>query len=816
MSELTVTRRTFLKAAAVTGAGVTLLGAVSLPRGKAAGESEPATYEWVPNICTMCVNTCGIKVKVKKTAQMTRAIKIDGNPDQPYNRGKLCARGQAGLRRVYDPERITTPLIRVEGSKRGEWSFRRATWEEAYQYIGMKMQQEQIMSWEIAAAGGWVSCAFYRPYLLGFAFALATMNVIIKKNLYDHCFVTDHTNLPHLTVVSDQGAMPAIEPGGPMELPRAYYVYDKPSASIKAVPALIGHNGVDVEGNPIEPALEIPAGLTWNGQPVRTWWQLLRQKVAPYTPEWASRITDVPAETIERIATEFGSTRPALMEPGWHDTRYGSTVQFRKVTTLIQGLVGGIDKPGGWVFIGGAREIMKGFVEGLQRGEMPKSPLFMPGLFSPAAALQMRFNNADYWQHKHPAVNQAWNEQEWQAGRDGIAFSLYTDAGYKEAVDGSLQYRGQPYNLKAFVFSQTNLVRNFFGSDDWKSMLQSDNVKLVVAIEIGQSDSLPYADVILPDTAYLEKYDPVFEVGMSTDLGYTTRRPAIPPPGQVRHTLDIFNEMATGFGVDFLGAVAQVYLWDAAALKAKAQEYLGQGRTVVEAIQAYQVEQLAHHIHQSSDEMMETLRTRGVLEVEHRDDLMEKYGMPWKLPLSTPSGRMEFFSMFMAGLVRNTKYTPHRDPFFAWVPPEWKEGMAPEDSLQADDEFFFTYGKLPTQSHAATMNNDLLTALSERHAGRYYGVWIHPARAGRLGIATGDRITITNQQSGQQAGGTAFVTELIRPDTIFIASSFGGENPNMRHAYGKGTPLSALVARRYEPVVGGFRASEMTVRVAKA
>jgi anaerobic selenocysteine-containing dehydrogenase len=190
---------------------------------------------------------------------------------------------------------------------------------------------------------------------------------------------------------------------------------------------------------------------------------------------------------------------------------------------------------------------------------MPKSPLQLPGLFSPKAALDMRFNNPAAWSHGRPSVNQAWNESEWKSGRPGVGFNLYTDVGYEEAITGKLQYNGQPYPIRAMFLSQTNLVRNFMG---WKELLSHPNMKLVVAIEIGPSDTLPYADVILPDTAYLEKYDPFFEVGMSHDVGYTTRIPSIPAPGETKHTIDIFAEMAMGFNVDLLKQLAGIFVWD--------------------------------------------------------------------------------------------------------------------------------------------------------------------------------------------------------------------------------------------------------------
>jgi molybdopterin-containing oxidoreductase family iron-sulfur binding subunit len=58
--------------------------------------------------CTGCSLSCGILIKTREG----RPIKIDGNPDHPVNQGKICAKGQANILNLYDPERLSTPLRR--------------------------------------------------------------------------------------------------------------------------------------------------------------------------------------------------------------------------------------------------------------------------------------------------------------------------------------------------------------------------------------------------------------------------------------------------------------------------------------------------------------------------------------------------------------------------------------------------------------------------------------------------------------------------------------------------------------------------------
>ena len=61
-----------------------------------------------PSICQLCPARCGIIGFLEGE----RLVKIGGNSKHPNNLGKLCSRGLAGLNMVYDPERITSPMMR--------------------------------------------------------------------------------------------------------------------------------------------------------------------------------------------------------------------------------------------------------------------------------------------------------------------------------------------------------------------------------------------------------------------------------------------------------------------------------------------------------------------------------------------------------------------------------------------------------------------------------------------------------------------------------------------------------------------------------
>ena len=77
---------------------------------------------------------CGCEIFVKD-GKVTR---VEGDPNHPFNQGRLCAKGLALPQYMYHPDRVTHPLKRV--GERGEGKWKQITWDEAYDTIEKKMK----------------------------------------------------------------------------------------------------------------------------------------------------------------------------------------------------------------------------------------------------------------------------------------------------------------------------------------------------------------------------------------------------------------------------------------------------------------------------------------------------------------------------------------------------------------------------------------------------------------------------------------------------------------------------------------------------
>ncbi|HXH64029.1 MAG TPA: twin-arginine translocation signal domain-containing protein, partial [Mariprofundaceae bacterium] len=129
MSRNSWSRRTFLKAMGLGGAGSALLlsgcgdtdiiNEVDLEVRKEKVEPnvdpqdfvQPGVDLYYASTCRMCPAGCNLHARIREA----RVLKLEGNPGSPVNHGRLCPMGQAGLHAHYNPDRLTKPMIRKNG-----------------------------------------------------------------------------------------------------------------------------------------------------------------------------------------------------------------------------------------------------------------------------------------------------------------------------------------------------------------------------------------------------------------------------------------------------------------------------------------------------------------------------------------------------------------------------------------------------------------------------------------------------------------------------------------------------------------------------
>ena len=131
-SKQKISRRDFFKASGLVAAGA-ISGPALLGGLKKAHAAVPnPNWDSKFSACDMCFNKCGLIARVEDGV----VKKLDPNPKFLKSRGMLCARGNAGIDQVYDPDRLKHPLLRK--GERGEGKWQRIPWDEAIDIAAQK------------------------------------------------------------------------------------------------------------------------------------------------------------------------------------------------------------------------------------------------------------------------------------------------------------------------------------------------------------------------------------------------------------------------------------------------------------------------------------------------------------------------------------------------------------------------------------------------------------------------------------------------------------------------------------------------------
>ncbi len=373
MSEKPVSRRRFLRGSAAA------LGALTVAKPSLAGVTRGLRrlgarlpwYRQTPtttyNYCDMCPWRCGVVVK----SVGGRVVKIDGNPKDPKSRGMLCARGQAGVSFLYDPDRLKQPMIRT--GARGEGKFRNATWKEALDYSAERLLKiKDQYGPEGVAFLGHTSGDFwfidYLPQAWGSPNAAKPSTSLCTSPREEAALLTFGRAIGnHEPVDWDQAQCLVLIGTHIGEDARNTMMQDLANARARGAKLIVvdpRYSSAAMKADywlPIRPGTDTALLLAWMNVLIAEdlidrafidQWTVgfdeLAAHVAALTPEWAAPITDLPVDLIRASARTFGRARPqSVIVPGRHGVWYGNDTQRLRAVYIANALVGAYGRPGG-------------------------------------------------------------------------------------------------------------------------------------------------------------------------------------------------------------------------------------------------------------------------------------------------------------------------------------------------------------------------------------------------------------------------------------------------------------------------------------
>ena len=398
------------------------------------------------------------------------------------------------------------------------------------------------------------------------ALLMALLHELIRTDTLDHAFLKRFTNAPQL-VVLDEGMReglfafdpnPEKGPPGDGRNPHNKLVFDKTSGQVlNAYPEGIA------EG--CDPALEGHYTLA-DGTRVAPSFQLLRERVASCTPDWAAAITGIAAERIVALAQEMGHAAlqqafelPIPWTDAWgklHPSTQARPLAFHamrglaahsngfqtvRALAVLMSVLGTIDAPGGFRHKAPyPRHIVPNY-RAFNSPEMiqPNTPLNAAPLGFPAHPDELainpdgspiRIDHAFSWEHPLSA--------------HGLMHNVITNA-----------TRGDPYRIDTLMMFMANMAWNStMNTMAIREMLNRKDaqgeflIPFLVVCDAFQSETVAFADLVLPDTTYLERHDvmgmldrPISEFDGPVD---SVRVPVVKPLGECKPFQEVLIELA--------------------------------------------------------------------------------------------------------------------------------------------------------------------------------------------------------------------------------------------------------------------------------
>ncbi len=552
-----VTRRQFLKLSAMTVGGAAtigilqgLLGAQGILSVAADSTLKTSANDLiVPGVCLMCPGGCGTLARVAGG----HVVKLEGNPMHPVNLGTLCPKGQAAPELLYNPDRLSGPLQRAGGRGAGKWQ--PVTWDAAAQIVAQKLNALRHSGHpEQAAFMHGETRGQLRSFFERFMQSVGSPNLISRESLnieaakLGNAFTQGLYELPAYDLENanylvsfgasllEAGRLPVRTIMGYSNMrrgranrgklvvidPRQGITGAKADEWIPIIPGTdaalaLGMANVIISSGMFDSDFVNNYGfgfedfLDESGQ-LHTGFK--SYVLEHYAPSQVEAITGVPATTISRLAGEFAENRPALAilpaKGGLLNGTIGG-IYTAMAVQVLNALAGRIEAPGG--------VMAQRYPAMTAWPSLPEDAIARQGL------VQERVDGA------------------------GTQFPLSHGA-YQAVADRILA----GYPVEVLFLYDANPVYEVPGGKRFVEAFSK--VPFIVSFSTFMDESARYADLVLPESTFLERYEDDYIEGLGYP-GIALHQPAIPPRFDNCNVGDFLLKVTSAMG----GPVKESFPW---------------------------------------------------------------------------------------------------------------------------------------------------------------------------------------------------------------------------------------------------------------
>ncbi len=528
-----LTRRKFLQTASLAAASIPLSKVVSAETGVAKASLEPkGTMDDTTvtgGLCEMCFWRCQLVGKVRDGQLM----KLEGNPKSIDNGTSICARGNAGVKLLYDVDRLKYPLKNV--GKRGEPVWKRISWQEALDECGSKLKAtvDKYGPQGICMFPHGASCKYPMHY---FERTVGTHNVSEAsffqcRGVRDSACVSTTSLPPNETVdmanakvifligshigenihVSHvKGYIKGLQNGAKLVVadPRFsasaakadIWVQIKPGTDCAYLLAIMNYL---VQNNKYDKAF---AEKHLSG------FDQFAKDISEWTLDKAAKECEIPAGQIKEVADLLAANAPNVsIHTGRYTSWYGNDFQRVRANACLGGLLGAYFVKGGWI--------------------QPKNP---------------KIGKTSWATHEHG------NEHNLNYKGDK-KIHPFAPPGTPTDLIRECAISGKPYPIKACVVWGQNPIQTIPKPEMTKELFKA--MDFVMCVDVMPTDVTLWADILLPESSYLERHDEI-KVGtgrIKADDPEPTqyiapRFPLVEPMFERKDQVYITNEIAKRMG----------------------------------------------------------------------------------------------------------------------------------------------------------------------------------------------------------------------------------------------------------------------------
>ncbi len=725
-------RRDFIKIS-TAGAGAAALGFSPLKWGglenlNAANDIQAVSDEDMtpyPTYCEVCFWKCAGWTYVDKKGEIRKII---GNKEDPHCNGRLCPRGTGGVGMYNDEDRLKTPLIR-RFKENGDAYFEKVSWDEALDYTAKKLKviadehgPECVALFNHGSGGkffGNFLKAFGSPNITAPSFAQCRGP---RETAWIATF-GEAVGSPEPLDIRDTECLVLIgshigenmHNGQVQEMSAAI---DRGATIITVDPRLSTAASKSKYWLPIKPATDLALLMAWihvaiyediyNKEYVEQYaygFDELKEHVKNMTPEWAYGITTIKPDIIRKTAREMANAAPAvIIHPGRHVTWYGDDTQRIRAVAILNALFGSWGNRGGFYM---------------------KESFHLPKMKIPP----------------YPKPTKSWRDAF--PGQFNLA-SLALSSGI---CDATIPTADRSCSFKAWIVSGTNLPLTLPNMKNTEEAM--NHLDFMVVIDTMPMEVTSYADVVLPECTYLERYD-LIRTSPHREPYIALRMPAVEPKYDSKPAWWIAKKLADKMGLgDYFpyDNITDLLDWQ-----------LKKVGSSLEEMQRIGIKKFD--------------RENGGLYFQKGEDI----------EFNTPTGKIELFSNEIAaeGFDAMPVYTAHPEP---------PEGF-----------YRLIYGRAPMHTFSRTANNHNLWDLKKENS-----VWINPKVADLWDLKKDQLIWLKNQDGVVSSFPIKVrVTERIRWDSVYMVHGFGHSNKKLSRAHGHGSNDSELITKvMVDPIMGG-------------